>query len=110
MKDAETWLRFGLDQFPRDPQMMVLAAKFETARGDPQRAAEYYRAALKIMPRSDAESVLATEFEPGSSDRAGGAAQLAPAAGALRSIGAAGRSNGQRKAGSRPRSPTCRAI
>ena len=62
MKDAETWLRFGLDQFPRDPQMLVLAAKFETARGDVTRAAEYYRAALKVMPANDAGTVLTNEL------------------------------------------------
>jgi len=62
MKDAETWLRYGLDQFPRDPQMMVLAAKFETVRGDPQRAEEYYHAALKVMPNSDAGTALAGEL------------------------------------------------
>jgi tetratricopeptide (TPR) repeat protein len=61
-KDAETWLRFGLDQYPRDPQMMVLAAKFEAARGDPTRAAEYYRAALKVMPANDSATVLANEL------------------------------------------------
>jgi tetratricopeptide (TPR) repeat protein len=61
LKDAETWLRFGLDQFPRDPQMMVLAAKFEVARGDPVRAAEYYHAALKVLPL-DSGTVLANEL------------------------------------------------
>ncbi len=50
LKDAETWLRFGLEQHPKDPELLSLAAKFETARGDPNRAAEYYRASLKAMP------------------------------------------------------------
>src|SRR5665213_2395090 len=50
LKDAETWLRFGLDQYPKDPELLSLGAKFETARGDPNRAAEYYRASLKAMP------------------------------------------------------------
>ena len=50
LKAAETWLRFGLEQHPKDPQLLSLAAKFETARGDPNRAAEYYRASLKAMP------------------------------------------------------------
>jgi len=62
MKDAETWLRYGLDLYPRDPQMLVMAAKFETARGDAQRAEEYYHAALKVMPRNDAGSTLAMEL------------------------------------------------
>jgi cellulose synthase operon protein C len=50
LKDAETWLRFGLEQYPRDSQLLSLAAKFETARGDPNRATEYYRASLRAMP------------------------------------------------------------
>jgi predicted Zn-dependent protease len=62
MKDAETWLRYGLDLYPRDPQMLVLAAKYEAAEGDPQRAAEYYRAALKAMPANDAGTTLANEL------------------------------------------------
>lgn len=62
LKDAEVWLRFGLEQYPRDPQMLQLAAKFEQARGDPNRAAEYYRAALKVMPAPDPGMELAGEL------------------------------------------------
>jgi tetratricopeptide (TPR) repeat protein len=62
LKDAETWLRYGLDQYPRDAQILVLAAKFETASGDPTRAAEYYHAALKVLPANDAGTVLTNEL------------------------------------------------
>ena len=58
-KDAETWLRFGLDQYPRDSQMLTLAARFEMAIGNSNRAAEYYRAALATMPAADPGSELA---------------------------------------------------
>ena len=50
--DAETWLRFGLDQYPQDPDLLILGAKFEQARGDNSRAADYYRASLKAMPQA----------------------------------------------------------
>lgn len=62
LHDAEMWLRFGLDQYPRDPQMMLLAARFETARGDPNRAALYYRAALAILPPANPGAQLVTEM------------------------------------------------
>ena len=53
LKDAETWLRFGLDQYPKDPDLLILGAKFEEARGDNNRAADYYRASLHAMPAPD---------------------------------------------------------
>ncbi|AFL87742.1 Cellulose synthase operon protein C C-terminus (BCSC_C) [Terriglobus roseus DSM 18391] len=59
MKDAETWLRYGLNQYPRDGQMLGLAAKFEQARGDSGRAADYYKASLAAMPPADPGSELA---------------------------------------------------
>lgn len=62
LKDAEVWLRFGLEQYPRDPQMLNLAGKFEAQRGDANRAAEYYRAALKLMPAGDPGMELAGEL------------------------------------------------
>ena len=61
-KDAETWLRFALDQNPRDADILLLAAKFEQQRGDVNRAAEYYKASLKAMPESDPGAELATEL------------------------------------------------
>jgi tetratricopeptide (TPR) repeat protein len=61
-KDAETWLRFALNQYPRNGQLLVLAAKFEQQRGDINRAADYYRASLKAMPADDPGAALATEL------------------------------------------------
>ena len=56
---AETWLRQALDRFPRDPGVLTLAARFEQARGDNQRAADYYRAALAAMPAASPTDRLA---------------------------------------------------
>ena len=58
-KDAETWLRYALAQYPRDGQLLNLAARFEQARGDSSRAADYYRASLAAMPAADPGSELA---------------------------------------------------
>ena len=62
LKDAEVWLRFGLDQYPRDGQLLVLAAKFETARGDAGRAADYYQASLRVLPKDDPGLQLSDEM------------------------------------------------
>ncbi len=66
-KDAETWLRFGLEQYPKDPGLLILGAKFEQARGDTKRAEQYYRASLQAMPPTDPGVELATELasQPG---------------------------------------------
>ncbi len=61
-KIAETWLRYGLDQYPKDSEMLTLAAKFEQARGDSNRAADYYRASLAAMPPGDPGAELAAEL------------------------------------------------
>jgi tetratricopeptide (TPR) repeat protein len=61
-KDAETWLRYGLDAYPRDSQLLTLGAKFEQARGANNRAAEYYRASLAAMPLPDPGAELANEL------------------------------------------------
>ncbi|HEY1804680.1 MAG TPA: cellulose synthase subunit BcsC-related outer membrane protein [Terracidiphilus sp.] len=47
---AELWLREALERFPRDPTILSLAARYEQARGDNQRAADYYRASIAAMP------------------------------------------------------------
>jgi tetratricopeptide (TPR) repeat protein len=60
LTDAETWLRFALHQYPRDPQLLTMAAKFEEARGDPNRAAEYYRASLAVLPPPDPGAELSS--------------------------------------------------
>ena len=62
LKDSEIWLRFGLDQYPQDAQMLKLAARFEMARGDSGRAAEYLRASLAAMPPEDPGAGLAEEL------------------------------------------------
>jgi tetratricopeptide (TPR) repeat protein len=62
MKTAETWLRFGLNAYPKDAPMLVMGAKFEEARGDSGRAAAYYRASLAAMPPPDPGAELANEL------------------------------------------------
>ena len=49
MKQAETWLQAALDEYKNDASILRMAAQFEQARGDNQRAATYYRAALAAM-------------------------------------------------------------
>jgi tetratricopeptide (TPR) repeat protein len=61
-KDAETWLRYGLDQYPRDAEMLSLAAKFEQARGNSGRAADYFKASLAALPPGDPGAELAGEL------------------------------------------------
>ncbi len=56
---AELWLRQALDRFPRNPAILQLAARFEKARGDNQRAADYYRASLAAMPQASPADRLA---------------------------------------------------
>ncbi len=61
-KDAEAWLRYGLDAYPKDAQMLTLGARFEQARGNNGRAADYFRASLAALPPGDPGSELATEL------------------------------------------------
>ncbi len=56
---AEIWLRQGLDRYPRDPAILSLAAQYEQARGDNERAAAYYRASLAAMPQATPAERLA---------------------------------------------------
>jgi tetratricopeptide (TPR) repeat protein len=56
---AEQWLRQALDRFPRDPAILSLAARYEQARGDNQRAADFYRASLAAMPSASPAEKLA---------------------------------------------------
>ena len=62
IKSAETWLRYGLDEYPRDADMLTLGAKFEQARGNSTRAAEYYKASLAALPPADPGAELASEL------------------------------------------------
>ncbi len=61
-KIAETWLRYGLDAYPRDAEMLNLGAKFEQARGNSGRAADYFRASLAALPPGDPGAELANEL------------------------------------------------
>ncbi len=61
-KSAETWLRYGLDAYPKDADLLTLGAKFEQSRGDSGRAAQYYRASLAAMPPGDPGAELANEL------------------------------------------------
>ena len=55
-KQAQVWLQSSLNRFAQDPKVLELAAQFEQQRGDPKRAAAYYRAALQATgPLSIAE-------------------------------------------------------
>jgi len=57
--EAEIWLRQALDRYPRSPAILSLAARYEQARGDNQRAADYYRASLAAMPLASPADRLA---------------------------------------------------
>jgi cellulose synthase operon protein C len=59
---AETWLRQALDRFPRDAAILASAARFEQARGDNGRAADYWRASLAAMPEVAPTDRLAHEL------------------------------------------------
>ncbi len=56
---AELWLRQALYQYPHDPGILALAARYEQARGDNQRAADYWKASLAAMPASSPVDRLA---------------------------------------------------
>jgi tetratricopeptide (TPR) repeat protein len=61
-KIAETWLRYGLDAYPRDAEMLNLGARFEQSRGDSGRASAYYKASLAALPPGDPGAELANEL------------------------------------------------
>jgi tetratricopeptide (TPR) repeat protein len=50
MGQADTWLRQALSRYPRDPQVLGVAARYEQTRGNNERAITYWRAALAAMP------------------------------------------------------------
>jgi tetratricopeptide (TPR) repeat protein len=56
---AEVWLRQALERYPRDPAILSLAARYEQARGDNQRASDFWRASLAAMPRTSPADRLA---------------------------------------------------
>lgn len=49
MKQAQTWLESALDEYKDNPALLREAAQYEQARGNSQRAAAYYQAALNAM-------------------------------------------------------------
>jgi tetratricopeptide (TPR) repeat protein len=59
---AELWLRQALERFPHDPAILSLGARYEQVRGDNQRAADYWRAALAAMPAASPTDKLAHEL------------------------------------------------
>jgi tetratricopeptide (TPR) repeat protein len=59
---AEIWLRQALDRYPNDSAILALAARFEQARGDNGRAADYWRASIAAMPKVSATDRLAHEL------------------------------------------------
>ena len=58
MAQAEAWLRIALGRFPNDPQILGLAARFEQARGNGERATDFWRASLAAMPPDAAAQKL----------------------------------------------------
>jgi len=46
---AQRWLEPALARFPRDPDLLSLASRYEQAIGNGPRAAEFYRASLAAM-------------------------------------------------------------
>jgi predicted Zn-dependent protease len=63
MKLAETWLREALQRYPNAPAVLSAAARFEQARGDNQRAADYWRASLRAMPQVSPATRLAHKLD-----------------------------------------------
>jgi tetratricopeptide (TPR) repeat protein len=59
MNQAQVWLNQSLERYPRDPATLSLAARYEQARGDNQRAADYDRASLAAMPSTSPAQKLA---------------------------------------------------
>jgi tetratricopeptide (TPR) repeat protein len=59
---AEVWLRQGLERYPTDANILAMAARFEQARGDNQRAADYWRASLAAMPQASPTDRLAHDL------------------------------------------------
>lgn len=59
---AEQWLRQALERFPKDAAILGMAARFEQARGDNQRAADYWRASIAAMPQPSPTDRLAHDL------------------------------------------------
>ena len=59
---AEIWLRQALDRYPQSPAILALGARYEQARGDNERAAQYWRASIAAMPQASPADRLAHEL------------------------------------------------
>lgn len=59
LNQAQTWLDAAMAAYPKDPQVLALAAKFEQARGDNAKAAAYWKASVAAMPPVSAANRLA---------------------------------------------------
>ena len=59
---AEVWLREALERYPQDYHILGLAARFEQARGDNQRAADFWRASIAAMPQGTPTDRLAHDL------------------------------------------------
>jgi tetratricopeptide (TPR) repeat protein len=59
---AETWLREALERYPQDYKILGLAARFEQARGDKQREADFWRASIAAMPQGTPTDRLAHDL------------------------------------------------
>ncbi len=61
MRQAQAWLQSALDQYKNNSSILRLAAQYEQARGNSDRAAAYYRAALDAMGPSGVPGVIFTK-------------------------------------------------
>ncbi len=59
---AEAWLRDALSLYPRSAAILGTAARFEQARGDYARAADYWHASLQALPPVTPTDTLAHEL------------------------------------------------
>ncbi|HZU09323.1 MAG TPA: cellulose synthase subunit BcsC-related outer membrane protein [Pseudacidobacterium sp.] len=58
LKHAEEWLEGALSQYKTDSTILKMAAQYEQARGNSDRAAAYYRAALDAMGPGPTRDIL----------------------------------------------------
>ncbi|MBT9330116.1 cellulose synthase subunit BcsC-related outer membrane protein [Paracidobacterium acidisoli] len=65
MNHAQAWLQSALDRFRSDPTILKMAAQYEQARGNNDRAAAYYRAALQAMGPSSPADIFMQPGNPG---------------------------------------------
>ena len=68
-QQAEVWLKLALDHYAHDPAILATAARYEQSRGNNQRAAEYWRAALAAMPPESPSDKLERELGVPEHDR-----------------------------------------